>query len=268
MSPFEPFTPDSMMWKINRERVVLLGGACAAVLQVAHPQVAMGVAAHSKFRNDSTARLRRTLDAVYAVAFGSAEEVDRVRGVVARAHAPVQGKSPAPYSAFDSDAQLWVVATLIMASTNMFRRFVGPLTEKELNQFLDENARFGEVFGLSPALLPQTWPEFEDYWRGMMDGSMLGSHPLCGEVARAVVRPDAPWTMRALSPVFQALTLEYLPPPLRTRLGFSNPLGHSKLWRLLDGTLPSLRRLAPPSLRFAPHYLRAMRSRAKSAPKS
>ena len=135
MSAFESFTPDSMMWKINRERVVLVGGACAAVLQVAHPQVAMGVAAHSKFRNDSTARLRRTLDAVYAVAFGSAEEVDRVRGAVARAHAPVQGKSPAPYSAFDPDAQLWVLATLIMASTNMFRRFVGPLTEKELTNF-------------------------------------------------------------------------------------------------------------------------------------
>jgi uncharacterized protein (DUF2236 family) len=155
-----------------------------------------------------------------------------------------------------------------MASTNMFRRFVGPLTEKELNQFLEENARFGEVFGLSPALLPQTWPQFEDYWSGMMDGPMLGSHSLCGEVARAVVRPDAPWMMRALSPVFQALTLEYLPPTLRARLGFPNPSGQSKLWRLLDGALPSLRLLAPPSLCFAPHYLRAMRSRGKSAPKS
>ena len=268
MSAFEPFTPDSMMWKINRERVVLLGGASAAVLQVAHPQVAMGVAAHSKFRSDSTARLRRTLDAVYAVAFGSAEEVDRVRGAVARAHAPVQGKSPAPYSAFHPDAQLWVLATLIMASTNMFRRFVGPLTEKELNQFLEENARFGEVFGLSPALLPQTWPEFGDYWSGMMDGSLLGSHPICGEVARAVVCPDAPWTMRALSPVFQALTLEYITPPLRTRLGFPNPSGRSKLWSLLDGTLPSLRRMAPSSVVYAPHYLRVRRSQNRPPLKS
>ncbi|MFZ4484858.1 MAG: oxygenase MpaB family protein, partial [Chthoniobacterales bacterium] len=241
MSAFEPFTPDSMMWKINRERVVLLGGAFAAVLQVAHPQVAMGVAAHSRFRSDSIGRLRRTLDAVYTVAFANAEEVEQMRSSVARAHAPVQGRSPAPYSAFDPDAQLWVLATLITASTKMFQRFVGPLAENELNQFLEDNARFGEVFGLDPSLLPSRWPEFEDYWRGMMDGSLLGSHPLCGEVARAVVCPDAPWTMRALSPVFQALTLEYLPPPLRTRLGFSNPSGQSKLWRLLDGALPSLR---------------------------
>lgn len=260
MTTFVPFAPDSMMWKINRERVVLLGGASAAVLQVAHPQVAMGVAAHSRFRSDSTGRLRRTLDSVYTVAFGSAEEVERVRGAVARAHAPVQGKTPAPYSAFDPDAQLWVLATLIMASTSIFRRFVGPLTEKELNQFLEENARFGEVFGLNPGLLPKTWPEFEHYWRGMMDGPLLGSHPLCGEVARAVVRPDAPWTMRVLSPVFRALTLEYLPAPLRERLGFPNPSRSSRLWNLLDGTLPTLRRLAPASLRYAPHYLRAVRS--------
>ncbi len=259
MSVFVPFSPDSMMWKINREQVVLLGGASAAVLQVAHPQVAMGVAAHSKFRSDSTGRLRRTLDSVYTVAFGTAEEVERVRTAVARAHGPVQGKSPARYSAFDPDAQLWVLATLIMASTAMFRRFVGPLTEAELNQFLEENARFGEVFGLNSALLPKTWPDFEQYWHGMIDGPLLGSHPLCGEVARAVVCPDAPWTMRALSPVFQALTLEYLPAPLRERLGFQNPWKPSRLWNLLDGTLPSLLRIAPPSLRYAPHYLRARR---------
>ena len=94
MSAFVPFSPDSMMWRINRERVVLLGGASAALLQVAHPQVAMGVAAHSRFHSDSIGRLRRTLDAVYTVAFGNAGEVGRVRAAVARAHGPVQGENP------------------------------------------------------------------------------------------------------------------------------------------------------------------------------
>jgi uncharacterized protein (DUF2236 family) len=265
MSAFIPFSPDSMMWRINRERVVLLGGPCAAVLQVAHPQVAMGVAAHSKFRRDSIGRLRRTLDSVYTVAFGETAEVERVRAAVARAHGPVRGESPASYSAFDPDAQLWVLATLIMGSTMMFRRFIGPLTEKELDLFLTDNARFGEVFGLSPALVPKTWAEFETYWHDMMNGPLLGSHPLCGEVARAVVRPDAPWTMRTLSPVFRSLTVEYLPEPLRGRLGFSNPNKPSRLWSLLDGTLPALCRIAPPALRYAPHYLRAHRPAGKSA---
>jgi uncharacterized protein (DUF2236 family) len=90
----------------------------------------------------------------------------------------------------------------------------------------------------------------------MMQGDLLGSHPLCGEVARAVVKPDAPWTMRALSPVFRALAFEFLPAPLRVRLGFPENPNHAWLWRPLDRTLPSLMQAAPASLRYASQYLR------------
>lgn len=258
MSAFEPFKPDSMMWRINRELVVLLAGPTAAVLQVAHPQVAMGVAAHSRFRSDSIGRLRRTLDAVYAVAFGSEAEVALVRQAVARAHRSVQGESPQHYSAFDPGAQLWVLATLIMSSVNMFRRFVGPLTENERDQFLVENARFGEVFGLAPEILPGSWQEFEAYWQDMISGPLLGSHPLCAEVAQAVVRPDAPRSMRVFAPVFRALALEYLPVPLRERLGFSGRPSPHWVWGPLDCTLPFLLRVAPARLRHAPQYLHAI----------
>ena len=146
-----------------------------------------------------------------------------------------------------------------MASTKMFRRFVGPLTEKELNQFLEENARFGEVFGLSPALLPQTGPQFEDYWQSMIEGPLLGSHRLCGEVARAVVCPEAPWTMRLLSPVFRELSLKHIPASLCERLGVPALSSQSRSWKTLDHTLPWLRQMAPPSLRYAPQYVAARR---------
>lgn len=251
---FIPFGAGSMMWRINRERVVLLAGPAAAVLQVAHPQVAMGVAAHSKFRTDSIGRLNRTLEAVYSVAFGTSEEVERVRDGVARAHRSVRGEG---YSAFDQDAQLWVLATLIMASANMFRRFAGPLTEKELNQFLEENARFGEVFGLDPGMLPKSWDGFQTYYEHMLSGSLLGSHPLCAEVANAVIKPDAPWFMRALSPVFRALAVEYVPPTLRERLRIDSVSLTGTAWLTLDSILPSLIRFAPENLRYAPQYLHA-----------
>ena len=113
MSAFKAYKPDSMMWRINRERITLLAGPAAAVLQAAHPQVAMGVAAHSRFQTDSMGRLRRTLDAVYTIAFGSEDDVAHIRKAMARVHAPVKGTSPETYSAFDSGAQLWVLATLI-----------------------------------------------------------------------------------------------------------------------------------------------------------
>jgi uncharacterized protein (DUF2236 family) len=249
---FVPFGPDSMMWRINRERVVLLAGPAAAVLQVAHPQVAMGVAAHSKFRTDSIGRLHRTLEAVYSVAFGTSEEVERVRDGVARAHRPVRGKG---YSAFDSEAQLWVLATLIMGSVNMYQRFVGKLTVPELDRFLEENSRFGEVFGLDPRILPNSWSGFERYYAETLNGPLLGSHPLCAEVANAVIKPDAPWFMRALSPVFRAMTIEYLPLTLRERLRIRQGSLAGALWPMLDRFLPIILRMSPASVRYAPQYL-------------
>jgi uncharacterized protein (DUF2236 family) len=257
VSTFTPFNSDSLMWRINKERVVLLGGPAAAVLQAAHPQVAMGVAAHSAFRRDAHGRLRRTLDAVYTVAFGSADEVAMVRDSVGRAHRSVRGSNPAAYSAFDQGAQLWVLATLIMASVTMYRRFVAPLTDTDLDAFLRENAIFGQVFGLQEGALPLVWKDFRAYWRSMIEGDLLGSHPLCGEVARAAVSPDAPWSMRCLSPVFSALALEYVPAPLRRRLGFRAD-GDGALWRILDRILPTILRSVPARWRLAPAYHRAI----------
>lgn len=249
-SDFTPYGPESMMWKINRERVVLLGGPAAAVLQVAHPQVAMGVAAHSKFRTDAIGRLHRTLEAVYTVAFGTKDEVERVRSAVSRAHHAVKGEG---YSAFDPDAQLWVLATLIMSSVTMYRRFVGNLTKAELDQFLKENVAFGEIFGVAPARLPLCWKEFESYWQGMLGSPLLCSHPLCAEVANAVIRPAAPWFMRVLAPVFRALTVELLPGDIQQRLRIAP--ASLPLWPLLDCLLPSALHMAPSRLRFAPKYL-------------
>ncbi|MEX1119042.1 MAG: oxygenase MpaB family protein [Terrimicrobiaceae bacterium] len=255
-SEFVPFGPGSMMWKINRERVVLLAGPAAAVLQVAHPQVAMGVAAHSNFRTDTMGRLHRTLEAVYTVAFGSKEEIEAVRVAIARAHRAVKGKG---YSAFDPDAQLWVMATLIMGSVTMYRRFVGNLTETELDQFLQENAIFGGIFGLNPLRLSTRWREFDVYYHEMLNGPALGSHPLCAEVAQAVVAPGSPWYMRALTTVFQALASELIPGPLRERLGL-RPTS-LPLWSWLDAVLPVLIRFAPSRLRFAPAYNSAVMQR-------
>ncbi|MFM8716829.1 MAG: oxygenase MpaB family protein [Spartobacteria bacterium] len=251
----EPFGPGSMMWKINREVVVLLAGPAAAVLQVAHPMVAEGVARHSRFRTDAVGRLTRTLDAVYTVAFGTKAELGEVREVVARRHHAVRGPG---YSAFDPGAQLWVLATLIMGSVTMYERFVAPLTADEKNTFLQENRRFGSAFGLDPGLVWASWPDFLAYWQAMLEGDNLGTTALCEEVARNVIRPEAPLLMRWLSPVFRALTLEMLPPALAQRLGLGRAMLRRPLWAFLDACLPRLLPWLPPAARFSLHYRKAL----------
>ena len=70
------FGPGSMMWTVNRESVLLLGGRAALLMQLAHPLVAAGVADHSDFRSDSLRRLRRTLDSMLSIIFGDVETAE------------------------------------------------------------------------------------------------------------------------------------------------------------------------------------------------
>lgn len=254
-----PYRPGSVMWNVSRERFILLGGAAAAILQVAHPQVAMGVAAHSRFTEDVMGRLKRTLDAVYAISFGTAEEVAAVRRVVARRHAPVHGESPGRYSAFDPDAQLWVLATLIDGALSMHRRFGRELSAAAQEEYYREMRRFGEVFGLDPGFGPPSLAEFEVYYREMLAGPLLGSHPLSAEVAAHIVAPRRPRWVLALRPWTAPLACEYVPSPVRERLQLPWRRWHPAYVRTLErlGGLALRLRLVPGWARYCPHYRRA-----------
>src|SRR5688500_8718660 len=85
------FAPTSAMWKIVRHRSILLHGPAAAVLQIAHPRVGLGVMEHSRFADSPLGRLERTLDAVNTIAFGTWEEAQVAARRVARRHSTVRG---------------------------------------------------------------------------------------------------------------------------------------------------------------------------------
>ena len=53
------FGPDSQVWNIWRERLLLLGGPAAVLLQFAHLLIAAGAAAHSSFQDDPLAAFVR-----------------------------------------------------------------------------------------------------------------------------------------------------------------------------------------------------------------
>lgn len=250
------FGPDTVFWRINRERIVLLAGPAAAVLQVAHPSVARGVYHHSRFRDDAGGRLRRTLDAVYSVGFGDDRMVETTRKQIAKMHSTVRGEG---YSAFDPSAQLWVIATLIMGSVSMYERFIKPLSTEEKASFLRENHRFASVFGLPDGWLPTEWPSFEAYWHEMLHGELLGSDPVCGEVAQAVVQPLGRGPTNALISRLALLAMGVIPQHLCFRLGLPHRLSSEHAWQVLDRIVPRLHPLLPSVIRFAGPYRRALR---------
>ena len=265
------FGPETEMWAINCERCGLLFGPAAAVLQVAHPRIAQGVFDHSDFRSDALGRLRRTLRSTNRIAFGTRDEAEAMRARLAAVHGQVQGKvhqgiaGGSRYSAFEPELLNWVLATLVMAAVGGFEFVYGrlPLSRKEV--FYRDMCRFGSYFGVDEGAMPAGWKAFADYYRDMVEGDLLGSHPLCGEMARSVVYPADNVLVRLLGSVTAFLPLETLPGRVRDRLGLSSTRLSRAQMKLARTLLPRVFPSLPANLRFYPEYIEAGRLRSGPA---
>ena len=69
--------PQGVAWRVQREAVMMLGARRALLMQIAHPAVAAAVAEHSHFQQDPFGRLRRTIELMFTLAFGTVQEAER-----------------------------------------------------------------------------------------------------------------------------------------------------------------------------------------------
>src|ERR1700694_802518 len=116
------YGPDSVAWKVGREVAVLLSGARALLMHLAHPLVAMGVCKHSSYMSDPFGRAERTFMHGEWLMFGSLEKARQAAREINRLHKGVHGALPIEAGAHQSgtlyDARypellLWVHATLV-----------------------------------------------------------------------------------------------------------------------------------------------------------
>lgn len=242
-----------MIWRVSREHVLLAGGPAAAILQIAHPEVALGVAHHSDFKRDTLGRLARTLEAVYTITFAPRPEVEAMAARVRASHAKVRGKG---YSAFSPDAQMWVLATLIQLAVESFERFVAPLTPENRESFHRDMRVFGTWFGLDVSHGPQNWADFSAYYRTMLENPVLGSLPLSRDMASHIAFPRRP-ALRLLHPLSGFLAREFLPSPVRERLGFERTVSTRMLAAVADAAVPRVLPWLPARVRFVSRSLKA-----------
>ncbi len=260
------FSPESELWRVNRYASGLLFGPAAVLLQVAHPRVAQGVADHSDFQKDALGRLRRTLTTVNRIAFGTLAEAEEMRARLDAVHGQVRGKTsagmagPQGYSAFEPDLLMWVLATLIDASIKGYELVWEPLGQERRERLYHDFRRFGTYFGLDEKVGPGSYREFVDYYDEMLSGDLLGSHPLCAEVAAAVVWPQDPLRDRALGKMVDFLPIETLPEQIRERLGLEST-GWSRIrMSLLRRVAPIGFRILPKRISYYPESYRAEKS--------
>ena len=262
------FGPSSLIWRIGRERVLLLGGPAALLLQIAHPLVAAGVADHSDFRQKPYERLVGTLDATLRITFGDTLQAEQAAAKVAATHDRVRGVVGSPfgrfspdasYDASDPDLALWVHATLVETALETYHRFVRPLSYPERERYFDEAKRFAAIFGVGADVMPDSYAAFRRYFEGMLDGPVLHVGPVTKELGRHVLNPPLPRPLRGANRLGKLAAASFLPPRLRAGFGLSwsgaDRAALAAFTRTVQVALP----LLPARLRFWPHYLTARR---------
>ena len=134
---------------------MLLGGGRALLMQIAHPLVAAGVADHSNFKQDPFGRLRRTVETLHTINFGTTDDARMAYRRIDSIHAGVRGRlaRPAPgfaagtrYRARDPELLLWVLATLIDTAIVFYRRYVGYLSADEEEQYYLQSKALARLF--------------------------------------------------------------------------------------------------------------------------
>lgn len=241
------FADDSLIRRINRENVLLLGGGRALLMQLAHPKVAAGVDEHSDFRVRPMYRLRRTIRLTMAIVFGDRETAMAAARNVNKVHAHVKGRD---YRALDPELLMWVHATLVDTALVTFETFVRPLAAADRERFYQEMKMLGELLGIPQARFPETYGDFTSY----LDATVadLRVSKSASELAQLVVRPRLLRLPGAVFVPWELVTAGLLPASLREQYGLRWGTRQERIFRLLGIALPKLVAVTPPVLRVWP----------------
>ena len=260
MQDYGYYGPGSVAWKIGREAAIMLGGARAVLMQIAHPLVAMGVSAHSSYMRDPLGRAMRTFMLGEMLTFGSLATARTAARTINRLHYHVHGMLPAeagaydsgtPYNARDPELLLWVHATLVDTILLTYKLFIGPLTPAEEDEYYQQSKAVAHLLGLLPSHMPETARDLQQYVHDMVHSNRLAATPQARQLAQQVLFPPAPEVLRPFMHLNSQITCALLPQPVREIYGLEWDIRRQHIFNFL--TL-SMRLLIP----HMPMYLREL----------
>lgn len=207
------FGPDSVAWRLNREIVLGLVVLRALFMQVAHPNVAQGIAEHSDFRKKPFARAYATFKAQQRIVFGSCEEsIEALVRIYAR-HVSVQGPN---YQANDPSLLFWVYATLIDSMFFAYRTFLPDLDSAEWDRFYEEGKLFARLIGITEDQVPRSLSDFNTWMQATIASEEITISPVAREIGRSLFNMP----VRLAAPFNAFLAAGTLPPKLRDQFEF------------------------------------------------
>ena len=258
--------PQTQAWPLGGEAINFLGGARAALLQLAHPYVAYAIDQHSKTRADVQGRFVRTFQNVFAMTMGDLEAAFAAARRVHAIHTRIVGvihedvgpfRAGHRYQANESSALVWVWATLIETTVQVHELWVRPLTQRVKDDLVIESHRFAALFGIPRAELPADWSALRRYVDEMFDSTVLTVSRPALEMSRFLLQPPR----LVLAPLYawlRAITAGLLPPRLRDEFQLPFGAGEKAVSAATRATLRPLYRVAPRALRWVPAYIDAL----------
>jgi uncharacterized protein (DUF2236 family) len=270
--------PGSQLWRVNREAVLLGAGPASLLLQIAHPLVAEGVAAHSDFRSDPFGRLRRTLRTTLDLVFGDGPTADaavrRLNGVHGRVRGPVRdaqaigATGATTYQALDPELLLWVQATLVITAVRAYSAWVGPLGRADRERLWCESRELGSRLGIPASVGPSTWVGLETWFEGMLapDGPIRVT-PTARALSQSILRPPLPFLPGPTVDLLVLPGVAFLPERLRDEFGIAWSRTRASLAAAAGLGLRGWATVMPPGWRAIPQA-RAAERRARSGPAS
>jgi uncharacterized protein (DUF2236 family) len=256
-SDIPPAGPGSISWQVNREMIVVAGWVRAILLLLAHPAVAAGVDQHSSFRGSlrsSLRRLRSTVGAMLAIAFGDSEQKIAAAAGINAIHDRIRGQvAPGEtYSAHDPDLQKWVHATLLESIPLTYQVLVGPLSRRDRDRYCAEAAIMEPLLGMPAGCLPRDSDQLDTYLREMLASGRLVVTGTSRVLARAVLYPPHWYLAWPAFRAMQLLTIGLLPPAIRDAYGFEWRDRDARALQRWTTALRMLRRVLPPIAREFP----------------
>ena len=255
------FGPRSISWRINRESALFLGAGRAALLQLAHPWVAMALSQHSSLMSNPIARFHNTFRIVFTMIFGSAGQGFAASRSLYQLHTRVRGELPSAvagyaqgshYEANSLPALIWVYVTLVESAVLAYECVLPALNDAEREAYYAESKVLAGLFGIPAEALPADWLSFKAYVAEMCASSALGVDQLSRAMAQKLLSGAG---SRVKPPRwYRALTAAWMPMRLRVEFGLELGTPEERVLEKARRWLPRVYRSLPSSVRFTGPY--------------
>lgn len=158
--------PQSLVWRVHRDRSFPLAGLRSLMVQALHPLAMAGVAEHSTWKEDPFGRLAATGGYILTVTYGDTPSAMRAAERVRRVHTHVRGTDPAtglPYRADDPSLLLWVHAGMVESIVEIMSRYGRAIDPSDLDRYVAEMVTFAEIVGVPHEDVPDSVATLRDY---------------------------------------------------------------------------------------------------------